>query len=146
MVVVWIEEAGFISLLEESSTASQVRLKTISHYQAHAWLRIIPSPRLDLNLKSPEMQVQFLSFGWAYLCAPYTPMPFLFICPCCSWPSFTNLHARWVCHLWDCFADFCQLASLAPEVEKGCNFAVQPGLHAPCWRHCALISPCSLWS
>ena len=25
-------------------------------------------------------------------------------------------------HLRDCFADFCQLAGLAPKVEKGCNF------------------------
>eukprot|EP00731_Ephydatia_muelleri_P036422 Em0253g2a len=54
-------------------------------------------------------------------------MPFLFLCPGCNGPPFTNCkHGGFVIarhnRLRDCLAHFCQIAGLAPEVEKGCNF------------------------
>ena len=52
-----IEEAGFSSLIQESSTAVKARLRAVSQPQAHAWLRATPSPSLGLNLGSSEMQV-----------------------------------------------------------------------------------------
>ena len=52
-----IEEAGFSSLIQESTTAAKARLRAVSQPQAHAWLRATPSPSLGLNLESSEMQV-----------------------------------------------------------------------------------------
>ncbi|KAL5479862.1 hypothetical protein EMCRGX_G023453 [Ephydatia muelleri] len=57
-----IEEAGYISLIQESSTAAKARLRAVSQPQAHAWLRATPSPSLGLHLESSEMP--FLSFAF----------------------------------------------------------------------------------
>ena len=86
-----IEEAGFSSLIRESSTAAKARLRAVSQPQAHAWLRATPSPSLGLNLESSEMQV-LLKFwlGFAFRFSDGS-MPFLFLCHGCNGSPFTNL-------------------------------------------------------
>ena len=65
---------------------------------------------------------------------PYRPMPFLFLClDAVGHLSLTCRHGVFVIarhnHLRNCFADICQLAGLAPEVEKGCNFGCKDCMH-----------------
>ncbi|KAL5469394.1 hypothetical protein EMCRGX_G030646 [Ephydatia muelleri] len=122
-----IEEAGFSSLIQESSTAVKARLRAVSQPQAHAWLRATPSPSLGLNLGSSEMQVLLKFWLGLPLDSPTD------LCPFCSSAldamghhSLTCKHGGFVIarhnRLRDCLAHFCQIAGLAPEVEKGCNF------------------------
>ena len=122
-----IEEAGFSSLIQESSTAVKARLRAVSQPQVHAWLRATPSPSLGLNLGSSEMQVLLKFWLGLPLDSPTD------LCPFCSSAldamghhSLTCKHGGFVIarhnRLRDCLAHFCQIAGLAPEVEKGCNF------------------------
>ena len=122
-----IEDAGFSSLIQESSTAVKARLRAVSQPQAHAWLRATPSPSLGLNLGSSEMQVLLKFWLGLPLDSPTD------LCPFCSSAldamghhSLTCKHGGFVIarhnRLRDCLAHFCQIAGLAPEVEKGCNF------------------------
>ena len=45
-----IEEADLNSLFSDATTVTKARLQTISAPQAHAWLKVQPSPKLGLAL------------------------------------------------------------------------------------------------
>ena len=51
-----IEEADFNSLFSDASTVTKARLHAISAPQAHAWLKVQPSPKLGLALMPDEAQ------------------------------------------------------------------------------------------
>ena len=52
-----IEEADFNSLFSDATTVTKTRLQAISVPQAHAWLKVQPSPKLGLALMPDEAQV-----------------------------------------------------------------------------------------
>ena len=52
-----IEEADFKSLFSDATTVTKARLQTISAPQAHAWLKVQPSPKLGLEVTPDEAQV-----------------------------------------------------------------------------------------
>ena len=52
-----IEEADFSSLFSDATTVTKARLQAISAPQAHAWLKVQPSPKLGLALMPDEAQV-----------------------------------------------------------------------------------------
>ena len=64
-----IEEADFNSLFSDASTVIKARLYAISAPQAHAWLKVQPSPKLGLALMHDEAQV---ILKW-WLGLPLTP-------------------------------------------------------------------------
>ena len=119
-----IEKADFNSLFSDATTVTKARLQAISVPQAHAWLKVQPSPKLGLALMPDEAQV---ILKW-WLGLPLTPegTP----CPLCH----HNMDA-WGHHmltfrsggdvitrhnqLRDCIADFCHKACLSPQIEKG---------------------------
>ena len=64
-----IEEADFSSLFSDATTVTKARFQAISAPQAHAWLKVQPSPNLGLALMPDEAQV---IFKW-WLGLPLTP-------------------------------------------------------------------------
>ena len=52
-----IEEADFNSLFSDATTVTKARLQAISAPQAHAWLKVQPSPKLGFALMPDEAQV-----------------------------------------------------------------------------------------
>ena len=92
--------------------------------QAHAWLKVQPSPKLGLALVPDEAQV---ILKW-WLGLPLTPegTP----CPLCHHNMDAWGHHMLTCRsggdvitrhnqLRDCIADFCHKACLSPQIEKG---------------------------
>ena len=119
-----IEEADFNSLFSDATTVTKARLQAISAPQAHAWLKVQPSPKLGLALMPDEAQV---ILKW-WLGLPLTPegTP----CPLCHHNMDAWGHHMLTCRsggdvitrhnqLRDCIADFCHKACLSPQIEKG---------------------------
>ena len=119
-----IEEADFNSLFSDATTVTKARLQAISAPQAHAWLKVQPSPKLGLALMPDEAQV---ILKW-WLGLPLTPegTP----CPLCHHNMDAWGHHMLTCRsggdvitrhnqLRDCVADFCHKACLSPQIEKG---------------------------
>ena len=52
-----IEEADFSSLFSDATTVTKANLQAISVRQAHAWLKVQPSPKLGLAVMPDEAQV-----------------------------------------------------------------------------------------
>ena len=116
-----IEEADISSLFSDATT---VTLQAISAPQAHAWLKVQPSPKLGLALMPDEVQV---ILKW-WLGLPLTPegTP----CPLCHHNMDAWGHHMLTCRsggdvitrhnqLRDCIADFCHKVCLSPQIEKG---------------------------
>eukprot|EP00731_Ephydatia_muelleri_P031413 Em0022g927a len=119
-----IEEADFNSLFSDATTVTKARLQAISAPQAHAWLKVQPSPKLGLALMPDEAQV---ILKW-WLGLPLTPegTP----CPLCHHNMDAWGHHMLTCRsggdvitrhnqLRDCIADVCHKANLSPQIEKG---------------------------
>ena len=119
-----IEEADFNSLFSDATTVTKARLQAISAPQAHAWLKVQPSPKLGLALMPDEAQV---ILKW-WLGLPLTPESTP--CPLCHHNMDAWGHHMLTCRsggdvitrhnqLRDCIADFCHKACLSPQIEKG---------------------------
>ena len=52
-----IEEADFSSLFTDATAVTKARLQAISGPQAHAWLKVQPSPKLGLATMPDEAKV-----------------------------------------------------------------------------------------
>ena len=101
-----------------------LRLHAISAPQAHAWLKVQPSPKLGLALMPNEVHV-ILKWWLGLLLTPDgTP------CPLCHHNMDAWGHHMLTCRsggdmitrhnlLRDCIADFCNKACLSPQIEKG---------------------------
>ena len=86
-----IEEADFNSLFSDATIVKKARLRAISTPQAHAWLKVQPSPKLGLALMPDEAQV---IFKW-WLGHPLTPEG----TPC---PLFHHNLDAWGHHMLTC--------------------------------------------
>ena len=106
----------------DATTVTEARLQAISAPQAHAWLKVQPSPKLGLSLMPDEAQV--ISKWWLGL--PLTPED----TPCplssqhgCLGTSHAHLSLWGRCNtrrneLRDCIADFSHKACLSPQIER----------------------------
>ena len=117
-----IEEADFNSLFSDATTVTKDRLQAISAPQAHAWLKVQPSPKLGLALIPDEAQV---IFKW-WLGLPLTPdgTP----CPLCHHNIDLNSHI---------------VKDQHPQV-KGGLLPVWPPEYDPCASQCS-GSPLTRW-
>ena len=119
-----IEEAGFNSLFSDATTVTKARLQAISAPQAHAWLKVQPSPKLGLALMPDEAQVILKWWLGLPLTPEGTPCPLFHhnmdawghqMLTCRSGGDVITRHNQ----LRDCIADFCHKACLSPQIEKG---------------------------
>ena len=119
-----IEEADFNSLFSNATTVTKARLQAISAPQAHAWLKVQPSPKLGLALMPDEAQVILKWWLGLPLTPEGTPCPLCHhnmdawghhMLTCCSGGDVITRHNQ----LRDCIADFCHKACLSPQIEKG---------------------------
>ncbi|KAL5464029.1 hypothetical protein EMCRGX_G032986 [Ephydatia muelleri] len=124
MVTRTIEEADFNSLFSDATTMTKARLQAISAPQAHAWLKVQPSPKLGLALMPDEAQVILKWWLGLPLTREGTP------CPLCHHNMDAWEHHMLTCRsggdvitrhnqLRDYIADFCHKACLSPQIEKG---------------------------
>ena len=119
-----IEEADFNLLFSDASTVTKARLHAISAPQAHAWLKVQPSPKLGLALMPDEAHIILKSWLGLPLTPDGTP------CPLCHHNMDAWGHHMLTCRsggdmitrhnlLRDCIANFYNKACLSPQIEKG---------------------------
>ena len=115
------------SLFSNATTVTKARLQAISAPQAHAWLKVQPSPKLGLALMPDEAQVILKWWLGLHLTPEGIPCP-LYHHNMDAWG-----HHMLTCHsggdvitrhnqLRDCIADFCHKAAFPHKLRKEVAF------------------------